>query len=142
ITGMTCSPTSVSMVLDYFGVNRTTNENALAIWDDHNELFGNWANATQRAAEMGMDAWLQRFRNWDQVKELIAEGQPVIASIAFEKGSYEDAPVFNGGTPSHLIVDRGFTPDCLLTVHDPARLTNGQPALHPPRPPAPPRSPP
>jgi hypothetical protein len=130
VVKMTCSPTSVSMVLSYFSVDRPTMENCLAIWDDHDDLFGNWANATQRAAEVGMDAWLQRFRNWDQVKELIARGQPVIASINFEKGTYEDAPIYKG-TGGHLIVIRGFTADGKVIVNDPASRAKGNGALYP-----------
>jgi hypothetical protein len=130
VTGMTCSPTSVSMVLRYWGVNRPTMENCLAIWDDHNDLFGNWANATQRAGELGLDAWLQRFRNWDQVKALIACGQPVVASIRYEKGTMAGSPnpeLAKWETDGHLLVIRGFTADGNVIVNDPSnrRLGNG-----------------
>jgi hypothetical protein len=118
VTGMTCSPTSVSMVLNYHGIHCPTMENVLATWDDHNEMFGNWANNTQRASELGMDAWLQRFRNWDQVKAMIAQGQPVVASIMFEKGTYPDHP-YDDSTGGHLIVIRGFKPDGTVIVNDP-----------------------
>ena len=111
IAGMTCSPTSVSMVLHYWGVNPPPMENCLAIWDDRNEIFGNWSNATQRAAELGMDAWLERFRNWEQVKAKIAQGQPVIASILYEKGTFiESEALEKRQTEGHLLVIRGFTP--------------------------------
>lgn len=133
MTDMTCSPTSVSMVLQHQGVDRPTMENCLAIWDDHNALFGNWSNATQRAAELGMDAWLQRFRNWDQVKEMIAQGQPIVASIEFEPNSFPDSPVFKPeeGTDGHLIVIRGFKPDGTVIVNDPANRSKGNGALYP-----------
>jgi hypothetical protein len=130
VIGETCSPTSVSMVLCYWGLTGATMENALAIWDDHNALFGNWSNATQRASELGMDAWLQRFRNWDQVKEMIARGQPVVASIRFEKGTFPDAPIYQA-TGGHLIVIRGFTPDGKVIVNDPANRAKGNGALYP-----------
>jgi len=118
VTGMTCSPTSVSMVLQHLGVNCPTATNIYAIWDDHNEMFGNWANNTQRASELGMDAWLQRFRNWEQVKAMIAQGQPIVASIKFEKGSYPDHP-YDDSTGGHLIVIRGLTADGNVIVNDP-----------------------
>lgn len=132
VTGMTCSPTSVSMVLHYWKVNRPPMENCLAIWDDHDALFGNWSNAVQRAAEVGMDSWLQRFRNWDQVKELIAQGQPVVASIEFAKGTFDDAPLYKS-TGGHLIVIRGFTRDGNVIVNDPARRNGGKAAIYPAR---------
>src|SRR5262249_32490129 len=76
-----CSPTSTSMVLQCWGVDRPTVENALAIYDADHDLFGNWGRAVQFAGSLGLDAWLERFRGWDQVKAKIAAGQPVIASI-------------------------------------------------------------
>jgi hypothetical protein len=130
VTGMTCSPTSVTMVLDYWGATRPIMENVLAIWDDHNALFGNWSNNTQRASELGMDAWIQHFRNWDQVKAMIAKGQPVVASIQFEKGTVPDSPTIQA-TEGHLIVIRGFTGDGRVIVNDPARKKNGEGALFP-----------
>jgi hypothetical protein len=118
-----CSPTSVSMVLEYYGINRPTVENALAIYDGEYRLFGNWNRAVQRAGELGLDAWLARFRNWDQVKQEIAQGHPVIASIAFEKGTFPSA--LYESTNGHLLVIRGFTSDGEVIVNDPARRDKG-----------------
>ena len=53
-------------------------ENALAIWDDHDALFGNWANAAQRAGEVGMDAWVARFRKWLRAQAIVV---PTIAQL-------------------------------------------------------------
>jgi len=113
----------VTMVLAYWGVDRPVAENALAIWDDRNEMFGNWGRAVARAGELGMDAWLTRFREWDQVKAQVAAGQPLVASIRFEKGEFPTAvlPSTNG----HLIVIRGFTPAGDVIVNDPASRERG-----------------
>jgi len=128
ITGMTCSPTSVSMVLHYWGVTRPPMENCVAIWDDRNDIFGNWSNATQRAGELGMDAWLERFRNWEQVKAKIAQGQPIVASILYEKGTFHESEALEKReTGGHLLVIRGFTPGGDVIVNDPAnrKIGNG-----------------
>jgi hypothetical protein len=118
-----CSPTSTSMVMQYFGVNRTTQENAEAIYDPAYNMFGNWGRAVSRAGELGFDAWLARFRNWDQVKKCIAEGTPVVASIRFKKGEVDG--FLYKETAGHLIVIRGMTPDGDLIVNDPARREKG-----------------
>jgi len=123
-----CSPTSVSMVMQYWGVNRPTVENALAIYDSEYDLFGNWARAVQRAGELGLDGWLQRFRHWEQVKEQIARGQPVIASIAFRKGEFDSAVISR--TNGHLIVIRGFTENGDVIVNDPANREKGEGAVY------------
>jgi len=127
--GQICSPTSTSMVMEYWGVNLPTVENALAIYDSHWDLFGNWGRAVTRAGEMGLDAYLRRFRNWDQVKAVIAEGTPIIASIRFKKGQVQG--FLYEYTPGHLIVIRGLTPQGDIIVNDPAKRDKGNHVIYP-----------
>jgi Peptidase_C39 like family len=129
LRGETCSPTSVSMVLEYWGYNRPTVENALAIYDAEHEMFGNWNRAVQRAGELGLDAWLTRFRSWDAVKAEIAKGRPVIAAVQFKKGEFPAAAI--ASTNGHLIVIRGFTPAGDAIVNDPASRDKGNGAVYP-----------
>ena len=128
LAGEICSPTSVSMVLAYWGIDRPTIENAQAIYDPENEIFGNWGRAVARAGELGTDGWLTRFRTWDAVKAQIAAGQPVIASIRFEKGTFPSAVL--PSTSGHLIVVRGFTPTGDVIVNDPASRDRGNGAVY------------
>ena len=120
---MICSPTSTSMVLEYYGINKTTIENAMAIYDEHYDLFGNWGRAISRAGELGLDAYLARFRNWDQVHAKIAEGVPVIASIRFKKGAVKG--FLYEQTSGHLLVIRGFKENGDVIVNDPANRDKG-----------------
>src|SRR5205085_2597997 len=60
LAGQICSPTSTSMVMQYWGVDRPTVENALAIYDSDTDIFGNWGRAVARAGELGLDAWIMR----------------------------------------------------------------------------------
>lgn len=98
-------------------------ENALAIYDPENALFGNWNRAIARAGDVGLDGWLTRTRDWDQVKASIAAGQPLIASIAFREGEFP-SNVLNR-TGGHLIVVRGLTPEGDAIVNDPASADKG-----------------
>jgi len=118
----------VSMVMSFWGVDRTTVENALAIYDADHRMFGNWNRAVARAGDFGLDAWLDRFRNWDKVKAEIAQGRPVIASIAFKKGEFPSSVL--SATGGHLIVIRGFTPAGDIIVNDPANPTRGSDAIY------------
>ena len=128
LKGEICSPTSVSMVLQHWGIDRPTLDHALAIYDSEYGMFGNWARAVQHAHEHGCDAWLERFRNWDQVRAKIAEGQPVIASIAFRRGEFPSA-VFSQSN-GHLLVIRGFTREGDVIVNDPASRDKGNGAIY------------
>jgi hypothetical protein len=111
------------MVLHYYGIDRPTLENCLAIYDADYRLFGNWNRAVQRAGELGLDAWIARFRNWDQVKAEIAAGRPIVASIRFEKGTFPSA--LYADTDGHLLVIRGFTPGGDVIVNDPGNRAKG-----------------
>jgi hypothetical protein len=123
-----CSPTSVSMVMQYLGRDLPTEENALAMYDSEYDMFGNWGKAVAWAGENGFDAWLTRFRTWDQVKATIATGQPIIASIRFKKG---ECPSFVfDHTAGHLLVIRGITKDGDIIVNDPASRTRGNGAVY------------
>ena len=128
LSGEICSPTSVSMVMVYWGVDRPTVENALAIYDPEHEIFGNWGRAVARAGACGLDAWLTRFRDWEAVKAEVAAGRPVIASVRFERGEFPSAVLPR--TDGHLIVVRGFTPEGDVVVNDPASRERGSGAVY------------
>jgi hypothetical protein len=115
--------------MEFFGIDFPTLTNADAIYDPQWDLFGNWGRAVSRAAEMGLDAWLARFRNWDQVKAEIAGGNPVIASIRFRKGQVKG--FLYESTGGHLLVVRGFTANGDVIVNDPASKDKGNGPVYP-----------
>jgi len=124
-----CSPTSTSMVLSFYGTDRPTLDNASAIYDPVYGLFGNWGRAISRAGEVGLDAYLTRFRNWDRVHAMIARGIPVIASIRFNKGEVKG--FLYESTRGHLLVIRGFKANGDVIVNDPARKAKGNGVVYP-----------
>jgi hypothetical protein len=107
-----CLPASVTMLLSYWKVDRPLAETALAIYDPDSGMFGNGARAAARAGELGLNSWMQRVRDWDQVKAMIGRGQPVIAAVGMNDGE-------------HLIVIRGFTRDGDVIVNDPLDHAKG-----------------
>lgn len=123
IGGSTCSPTSVKMVMDFQGIELPAFDVAMEIYDREYGIFGNWARATAFASLHGLDARLVRIREWSQLKEYIAQGQPVIASIRFEEGTFPSNPMRR--TNGHLIVIRGLTPEGDAIVNDPAHIELG-----------------
>lgn len=129
IRELICSPTSTSMVLAFYGIDRPTAENAAAIYDPTYDLFGNWGRAVARAGELGLDAYLTRFRDWDAVHRMIARGAPVIASIRFDRGQVKG--FLYESTEGHLLVIRGFKPNGDVIVNDPARKDQGNAVVYP-----------
>ncbi len=119
-----CSPTSVTMVMQSLGDDGTMVDNALAIYDPEYSIFGNWGRAVAYAGQLGFDAYLDRIRTWDQVKAYIAQGQPLIASIRFESGTFPSNVM--DSTKGHLVVIRGLTKDGDAVMNDSASKTRGE----------------
>lgn len=118
IAGKICSPTSISMVMDYWGIKRATSEIASIVYDRKHDLYGLWWRGVEGASQYGLSGWVQYFRNWEQVKEMIAKGCPVIACISFRTGELDCARTVE--SEGHVVVIVGFDKKGNPIVNDPA----------------------
>jgi hypothetical protein len=133
-----CSPTSVSMVLGYYGRLPTAEEYAW-VKEPHPDRFvdhaarstydyrydgaGNWSFSTAYAATKADHAFVTRLRSLREAERLIKAGIPVVASVRFGRGELEGAPI--SSTNGHLLVIVGFTESGDVVVNDPAAPDNG-----------------
>jgi Peptidase_C39 like family len=126
--GVWCSPTSVSMILAYWGKKLGRNELVVPVpvaaeytYDTVYEGTGNWPFNTAYGSAVGdgaLHGLVARFDSFAQVERLIAEGIPVSISIAYEKGELTGSPIQR--SDGHLIVVKGFTPEGDVICNDPA----------------------
>jgi hypothetical protein len=126
--GVWCSPTSVSMLLAYWGKKLERNDLVVPVpvaaehtYDTVYKGTGNWPFNTAYAAALGdgaLHGLVARFDSFTQVERLIAAGIPVSISIAFGKGELTGAPV--ASSDGHLIVVKGFTPEGDVVCNYPA----------------------
>jgi hypothetical protein len=132
-----CSPTSLSMVLAYFGkrprpaeyswVNRSYPDRWVAhtarqVFDHGYDGAGNWAFNTAYAGTRTAAAMVTRLRSLRDVERFIAKGIPVEVSISFGRGQLTGAPI--SATNGHLVVVTGFTRNGDVLVNDPAAPRN------------------
>lgn len=122
IGNIICSPTSLSMVMDYYGVKIATEEVAAGVHDSGANIYGNWSYNVAYAGSKGFYAYIERYSCADGIREKIAAGMPVVASIRTKtEEDIKGAPqAYPGG---HLIVIRGFTTkdgEEYVIVNDPA----------------------
>ena len=83
---------------------------------------GNWPFSTAYAASRTGAAFVTRLRDLTEVERLVAEGIPVVASIAFGRYQLVGAPI--SSSSGHLLVIVGFTGYGDVVVNDPAAPSN------------------
>jgi len=109
-----CSPTSIAMILQYYGTNIIPEEAAWGVYDYDYADFGNWPFNTAYASSFGYQAYVV-YSTLEGLKQEIADGHPVAVSVAYKNSDNVKAnlPVINGApiesTNGHLIVVCGFT---------------------------------
>lgn len=127
-----CSPTSTSMVMDYWSnvlkqanLNQTVPDVAQGAYDFTYQGTGNWPFNTAYSAEFGgMHSFVTRMYSMSQIEQWVKAGVPIIMSIAFSDGQLPGAPILS--STGHIIVVRGFDANGNVIVNDPAFATDDQ----------------
>jgi cell wall-associated NlpC family hydrolase len=113
-----CSPTSLAMVLEFWGRKKGLEEVALAAQDRGSLLFGNWPANVAYAGTLGLEGRVARLESLTDAEAEIAQGRPVIVSVTFSEGELPNAPIKH--TRGHVMVIGGFTPEGDVIAYDPA----------------------
>ncbi len=123
-----CSPTSVTMMLGYWGSKLGLNfadpvpTAAKIMWDTEYDGSGNWAFNMAYASSKGLKAYVHRLSSLAQAEGYILKGIPLALSIAWDAGELEGAHLAKSG--GHLAVLRGFTKTGDVIINDPAAKTD------------------
>jgi uncharacterized protein YvpB len=129
IAGVICSPTSMTMMLNYYGLNLVPEETAAGVYDKEYDGYGNWPFNTAFAGSKGFKAYVSYFSSIYDLKREIYNGHPLAVSVKYRNSPDIDAtlPVIHGApikkTNGHLIVVCGFTKEAdkeYIIVNDPA----------------------
>jgi hypothetical protein len=131
-----CSPTSTTMVLDYYDAlpskrayswvredypDRVVAHVARQTYDAGFGGTGNWPFNTAYAAALTGDGFVTRLRSLREAERFIAAGIPLVASVRFSSGQLDGAPI--SSTNGHLMVVVGFDKLGDVVVNDPAAST-------------------
>jgi hypothetical protein len=132
-----CSPTSTTMVLEYYGrgpsqqdlawvnpayADPQVDHAARMTYDYAYQGAGNWPFNTAYAASFpGLDAKVTRLHSLDEAERFIKAGIPVITSQSFLSSELDGAGY---GTSGHLFVIVGFTAEGDVIINDPASSSN------------------
>ena len=116
-----CSPTSVAMVLGYWGHAAQPATVAAEVFHPGLDIYGVWPAAVRAAAARGVAGYLLRFPDWSAARWCLGHGIPIVASVRYVAGELTGAAVAT--TPGHLVVLTGLDGDAVL-VNDPAAPTD------------------
>ena len=113
-----CSPVSLVMAMNYYGLNEKPLKTASSVYDKTEKIYGNWLFNTQYAATKQFYARIKRFNNLNEAENYILKGIPIIASISFTQGKLKKSPIKS--SKGHLVIIKGFTKKGDILVNDPS----------------------
>lgn len=133
LSGNCCSPTSVTMVLNYHGKNVELIPFCHEVFDPYNDMYGNWPYNVQAAYLMGLEkTWVEIHSGFDEIYEEISEGKPVVISIAYGYDELPNSPIHEAEV-GHLITVIGFDGPDIVICNDPAGHNAGDGIIRYPR---------
>jgi len=116
-----CSPTSLSMVLNYYGKKVNLADTIKGVYDQNSKLYGVWPLNTAYASQLGLKAFAVKCCSLAQAEGEIYKGRPLIVSVAYKKGELKNAPAQS--TKGHVVIIAGFDKKGDVIVYDPAAKT-------------------
>jgi hypothetical protein len=113
-----CSPTALSMLNAYFGLDYDVSTTARAVFDRAYNGTGNWSFNVAFSGSLGLRAAVVYLQNLDHAQRLIESGIPIAISYSWSGGELPGAPIEH--SDGHLVVLCGFTANGDCAVNDPA----------------------
>lgn len=112
-----CSPTCITMLLNYHGIDASLAAVSSACFHAPSKLYGVWPLAIRAAADAGVIAAVECFTDLNAAAPILERGLPIVASIRFPAGALPGSPL--ASTDGHLVVVTGLDRDTVY-VNDPA----------------------
>ena len=94
--------------------------------DPVSNAYGSWPLAIKVANELGVQAAVETFTDWQTAHRALAGGHPIVCSINFAKGKLEGAPLSQSS--GHLVVLYGIA-EGYVDVMDPAAPSSTEVAM-------------
>jgi len=113
-----CSPATLCMLHAFWGIERSVEETARAVFDGAYNGTGNWAFNMAYSGALGLRGSVAYLRNLSHAEAFLAAGVPLGISYSWRGDELPGAPLKH--SDGHLAVLRGLTDDGDCIMNDPA----------------------
>jgi hypothetical protein len=113
-----CQSAALATAMQYFGKPIGLEDIVPLTYDVEYEFPGIWPRTIGAGIQHGFEAYIDRFRNWDDVRRTVAENKVILCSITMPPGDYKAPPYPKIG--GHIVALNGVTEDGRVIVTDSA----------------------
>lgn len=105
-----CQSAAVATAMEFYGKTLKLEDIVAMTNDPEYNLAGIWPRTVGAAAQEGFSAYIDRFRDWDDVVRTLNERKVILCSITMPlKGDYIDPPYRK--ISGHIVALAGLSPD-------------------------------
>lgn len=119
-----CQSAALASALEYYGKSVPLEAITQFTFDPEYHYPGIWPRVIGAAREFGFEGYLERFRDWDQVRQALAENKVILCSMRMRAGDCASPPYAEMG--NHIVALCGVTDDGRVVVTDSALGKSGQ----------------
>jgi hypothetical protein len=118
LTPSRCQSAALATAMQYYGTSVPLELIVAKIFDPEYDYPGLWPRVIAAAHDFGYDGYIDRFRDWDRVRQALAEHKILLCSIRMKKGECKEPPYESMG--NHIVALNGITDDGRVVVTDSA----------------------
>lgn len=118
-----CQSAALASAMEYFGKSVRLEDIVRFTNDPEYNYPGLWPRVIGAAKEFGYEGYVERFRDWNAVRQAVAENKIILCSIRMKPGDCQSPPYASMG--NHIVALCGVTDDGRVVVTDSALGKSG-----------------
>ena len=118
-----CQSAALASALEYDGKSLPLEQITKYTYDPEYNYPGIWPRVIAAGREFGFDGYLERFRDWNRVRQALAENKVILCPIRLREGECQKPPYASMG--NHIVALCGITDDGRVIVTDSALGRSG-----------------
>lgn len=111
-----CQSAALASALEYYGKRLNLEDIVSYIHDPEYDYPGLWPRVIGAAGQFGFDGYVDRIRDWNAVRNALAQKKIILCSIRMAEGDCKAPPYPEMG--NHIVVLNGITDDGRAVVTD------------------------